>query len=180
MHPHAVSHSTHMLLRTKDAPQLLTRTYSQADQLARLHTRSNAKRSQEPRHPRNVCMYGATLHQCLAPAWRLLRLTVERESERGVEHTTGCCWAREGGGGLKERGEDEARGWGWVCGLEEGNHWRQMITSLCVCAGFYYLWRYLLVTFEYTLMPLKTQSAYFTHLLCLYASVAEGAGYFHK
>lgn len=82
MHPHAVSHSTHMLLHTKDAPQLLTRTYSRADQLARLHTRSNAKRSQEPRHPRNVRMYGATLHQCLAPAWRLLRLTVERERAR--------------------------------------------------------------------------------------------------
>ena len=54
-------------------------------------------------------MYGSTLHQCLAVAWRLLRLTVEREREREGKTSGTYHWLllSEGGGGLEERREDE-------------------------------------------------------------------------
>lgn len=76
------------------------------------------------------------MDQCLAAVWRLLRLTVERE--RGVRTSGAYHWLllSEGGGGLKERGEDEERGWERGCvRKEEGKQGGQMIMSLCACAG---------------------------------------------
>lgn len=58
------------------------------------------------------------------------------ERERGVRTSGAYHWLllSEGGGGLKERGEDEERGWERGCvRKEEGKQGGQMIMSLCVC-----------------------------------------------
>lgn len=101
-HPHArLLHSTHMLLHTKDTPELLTRTFSRRSiRTLACTTAVSILKSPVPfRTHTCTCM-----KRCCTSVW--LRFGEadrgeEREEWRRVEHTTGCCWAREEGRGWR-------------------------------------------------------------------------------
>lgn len=113
-HPHAVSHTAHMLLHTKEAPERLTHTFSCRS--ARKHTHTHLKRWAYLRslHPRNthvhVCMGAAPISSSSVRTAEADRGEREREDEWSVP-----LLLSEGGGG-PERG-----GWerGCVCWEEE-------------------------------------------------------------